>query len=305
MSGIFLSTLPLFLLIAAGALIRAVKLADERWTGVLNCYGLYIAFPALIIKSLAETSAPGPSDLMLLLVNIVLLNIALLLFYKLAKFFHADGPTAAALGICGFYGNVAYLGLPFIAAAMPGSAKPAILLVPTYLLVLFTTGIMLLEKLKGEHHHIGQILANTFKNPLMIAAIAGLIIQALHSTLPAPIGKTLSIAAASASPTVLVGLGVFLAQGIKINRDFALAGLLTALKILVLPFLFFAVWKIFGLNETFKVSILDAAMPVGLTSFALSQIYPVNKPMTAYAVILSTLISVITLPFLAKLLLNP
>jgi predicted permease len=41
---------------------------------------------------------------------------------------------------------------------------------------------------------------------------------------------------------------------------------------------------------------------VGLTAFALSQIYPMNRNVAAYAVIVSTLLSMITLPVISGLL---
>jgi predicted permease len=45
-----------------------------------------------------------------------------------------------------------------------------------------------------------------------------------------------------------------------------------------------------------KASILDAAMPLGLTPYALSQQYHLDTPFAARTVVLATMVSVVILP---------
>jgi malonate transporter len=302
MLQIFLTSLPIFLLIGFGCLIRLVRLADEGWVGILNKYGLYIAYPALIVKNLVELGALNPALIKLLLLNVILLNVVLMVIYLLARLFKCRAELAATFAVCGFYGNIAYLGFPFITSVYPGTEGSVILHIAIYVFVMFSSGIFLLEKLKSDAMPLKEIAVSILKNPLVASLLLGLGLRGLHVPVPAPVKQALGMAAASASPVVLVALGIFMGRGLRADRDLFHAGILTGLKIVLLPGIFLGWAALWAPGGGFNVSILESAMPVGLTAFALSQIYPMNRNVAAYAVIMSTILSMITLPILSGLL---
>ena len=49
-------------------------------------------------------------------------------------------------------------------------------------------------------------------------------------------------------------------------------------------------------NLQFRASILDAAMPMGLTAYAMTEQYQLNALLTGRLVILSTLLAAVILP---------
>jgi predicted permease len=171
MLQVFLTALPLFILIGFGCLVRLCRLAGEEWVGILNKYGLYIAYPALIIKNLIEVGALDAGFVKLLVLNLVLLNAAFAIFYAVARIFKSDSALAATFAVCGFYGNIAYLGFPFITSVYPGTEGSVILHIALYVFVMFSSGVFLLEKLKGAEMPFREILGAIFKNPLVISLI--------------------------------------------------------------------------------------------------------------------------------------
>jgi predicted permease len=298
MLDVLVTIAPLFLLIAAGACLRLARLADDRWTTALNQYGLCAAFPALILQSLTTLPDATTVPLALIATNLLVLNVFLFGIHALARALGASPSLAASLAVCGTYGNIAYLGLPFLAAVLPGSEASAIYHAAVYLVVLFTSGIGLLETVRGGRVAPWALLTALTRNPLTLSIGIGLALAATGIRLPAPLAKGVSMLAASASPTVLISLGVFVGQGVGLDRDVWAAALLTAVKLVALPALFLLVYVAQGRDPAARVSVLQAAMPVGLTGFALAQRYPLEKRVIAYAVTLSTLLSALTLPLL-------
>ncbi|MFA6109112.1 MAG: AEC family transporter [Candidatus Latescibacterota bacterium] len=302
MLAVLLVISPLFLVIGLGILLRAVRLADDRWTDVLNRYGLYAGFPALIVKSLTDLPSIEAIPVTAVALNLAGLNLFLFGTYGLARWLGAGRSLAASLAICGTYGNIAYLGLPFIVSVLPGSEATVIAHIAVYLVVLFTSGILLLEHLRGTRLSLAAMALSLLRNPLTLAILVGLALVAGGVRLPVPLAKAIGLVAASASPTVLLSLGIFVGQGVGLDRDLPRALLLTAVKLLALPTLFAAAWLGLGRDPAMQVSVLQAGMPVGLTGFALAQIYPLEQRAVAYAVTLSTVLSALTLPAIVQLL---
>jgi predicted permease len=65
----------------------------------------------------------------------------------------------------------------------------------------------------------------------------------------------------------------------------------------VLPFLFMLVLKPYTDFEISKAWILEAAMPMGLTAYALCLKYNLNTGFASRAVVASTLLALLSLPF--------
>jgi predicted permease len=80
-------------------------------------------------------------------------------------------------------------------------------------------------------------------------------------------------------------------------QDWLKALVLTIVTILVLPFIFYLAIKNTGMDSLqFKATILDSAMPLGLTPYALSVQYNLEVTLVSKIVVLGTIISVITIP---------
>lgn len=300
--AVLLTIAPLFLVIGLGVLLRAVRLADDRWTDVLNRYGLYAGFPALIVKSLTDLRSVETIPVAAVALNLAGLNLFLFGTYGVARRLGAGRNLAASLAVCGTYGNIAYLGLPFIVSLLPGSEAAVIAHIAVYLIVLFTSGILLLEHVRGTRLSPATMALSLLRNPLTLAILVGLALVVVGIRLPDPLARAIGLVAASASPTVLLSLGIFVGRGVGLDRDLPRALLLSAVKLLALPALFAATYLGLGPDPALKVSVLQAGMPVGLTGFALAQIYPLEQRAVAYAVTLSTVLCTLTLPAIAWLL---
>ena len=201
-----------------------------------------------------------------------------------------------------FFGNIGYLGFPYISAMIPGSEGMISMHISIYNVILFTLGIAHLEHTKGHLTCKRTILRKIIGNPLLISVAVGLMILLTGIRLPDFINKSIALLYKSATPVVLFALGVFLYR--KSNWREWMPHILgmTAIRLFFVPGLFLLAMVLFAPGANFRVSVLEAGMPLALTPFALAEEYPLEREVIAPAVLLSTLLSPLTLTALLRLL---
>ena len=317
MSIILNSILPLFLLIALGVVIKLVQNiqhptaakicsltghCDDKWSEVLNKSALYIALPALILHSLANTPKAELVGRDVMLMNVILLAVFFVTILIIGKISNTKKEIVNTYAFCAFFGNVAYIGLPFILSLRPGAAGATSVLIAVHIAIAFTLGLYVLERSKHKNVELKTIAKRVITNPLIIAVVVGFLFLYSGIRLPDILDTTLKMLGASASPVVLIAIGLFLAKKIKFDWSLAHATIISVLKLAVLPILFILVSKMFS-NATnsmaFDLSIIEAGMPVALTNFALAEIYPMDKRIAAKSIIISTILSLFTITILA------
>jgi len=301
MLSILITIAPLFLIILAGVILRLTKIANDDWVSILNKFGLYGGFVPLVIYTLANTNRSEIFNLPMIGVNVGILLGVMLLALFITKIFTVKTDLANNYITGIFFGNVAYLGFPFITSLYPAAGGLSSALIAIYLVVFLIFGVAILERQSLNKKKFSKVILKALLHPLLLAVIIGSAILLLNIKLPAVLNDTLSILAKSSSPVVLVALGIFLAQKIKINADFWHALVISVIKLAILPALFFVVAYFAGFQLHWKISILDAGMPLAISMFAFTEVYALRKAVVANTIIISTILSVITLTGLAIL----
>lgn len=296
----FESVLPLFLVIFAGTLFSRTKVASKQWVEILNQYALYIGFPALVIASLMQLEPKGNSFSGLILLNSGYIVFCMLLAFPITKGFRLSRDMKRTLFLVLPFGNVAYLGIPVLSNALGPEVLPvAAIISAVYVFWLFTLAIVLIEVSGSGRTSPKNLVLGLAQNPLLLSVLIGLVIVLFQLQLPNFVTKTINLFADSVTAVVLFSLGIFLGmQKIGNLQEWGTVMLYSALTMLILPLLFFGVMKITGIETPFfNAIILDAAMPLGLTPYALSVQYNLKTTLVARIVVLSTLLSLFVLPF--------
>jgi len=293
------TVLPLFLVIFTGILFSRTKAASIAWVDILNKYALWIGLPALVIASLMHLDLKGQSYSGLILINSGYFIFCMLLAFPLAWIFKLSSRVKRSLILVLSYGNVAYLGIPVLSATYGENILPvASVVVAVYIFWLFTLGIVLIEITGEERLNGKKILLNLFQNPLLLSVFVGLIIVVFNIKLPEIAEKTIHLFSGSVTAVVLFSLGIFLGLHKIGNPGDWLAAFIWSVTIMLLvPLVFFMVVKNTGIDPIqMKASVLDSAMPLGLTAYALSLEYRLEVPLVSRIVVVSTLLAVITIP---------
>lgn len=298
---------PLFLIIFVSALLQKFKQVGEHWSVVLNEYALKIGLPALIFSSLAKIPFSFKTEAPLITANSVFLLFAFLLAIIVGKILRLNKQMFLTLFICFGFSNIAYLGIPVLVQVMGEKIiSTASVIVAVYLIWQFTFGTGYIEYVldKNKKDTIKNLVNTFLKNPLLLAVVLGIIAGSARIAIPAVLLKSLDMINASVTPTVLVVIGLFIGKS-KIGKISEWIPVLafSILTLMILPAIFYFGVKFFGfLPSRFSSSIIEAAMPLAITPFALADKYNLDKAFIARSIVLSTVLSIISLPFWISIL---
>ena len=293
------TVLPLFLVILAGTLFSRTKASSENWVEILNKYALYIGFPALVVASLMHLEIGEQSYTKLVLFNSGYILFSLILAFPISKVFRFSSNMRRSLFLILPFANIAYLGMPVLQNAFGSEILPvAAIISAVFIFWLLTLGIILIEVYGEDKPQPKKLLLSLSQNPLLISVFVGLVIVVFKIEIPTVAEKTIQLFANSVTAVVLFSLGIFLGMHKigKLKEWYQVLGWI-AFTMLVLPFLFFEVLQLFNFDPTLlKASVIDSAMPLGLTPYALSVQYKLNTTLVARIVVLGTFLSMIIIP---------
>ncbi len=295
----FETVLPLFLVILTGILLAWTKTASKAWVEILNKYALLIGFPALVIVSMLHLEGGIKTYLPLILINSVYIVALLMLVYPVAAFFGFSGRMKRSLFLILPFRNIAYLGIPILASAFGEEILPvAAIISAVYIFWLLTLGLILIEIHGNQQFNLKRVGLSLVKNPLLISVFVGIAIVSFGITLPSFADKTLRLFSGSVTAVVLFSLGIFLGlQDFGKPREWIQVAVFAAVTMFVLPAIFYALLRFSSLPaDQLKSTVLDAAMPLGLTPYALSVQYQLETKLFARIVVLGTLLSMFIIP---------
>ena len=262
--------------------------------GVLNRYALYVGFPALVARGLLEPGAAIPEQPAFWLLWPVALTCSLLL---------SRGVRHPAVGLGITFGNVAYLGLPYVLAVMgPSMAGPAALAVGVHVTGAVTVGPALLAHASGGGGGLGAVARRVARLPLFWAPLAGLLLRTTPPSVRALAAQGLSPVASSAAAVALflLGLHVYVERARVLEASRAVLGVV-AVRMVLTP----AVVLALGLGavvwgwlpaELARLHVMLAAMPLAITTFSMAHDAGVESERVAGAVVVSSVAALVMLP---------
>jgi predicted permease len=295
----FQSIGPLFLVIFVGMVVSRNKAVNDQWLEILNNYALWIGFPALILVALSRLEWDMQLYGSLIGWNSARIVFSMLLVFPVSALLKLKNNTRRTLFLAVSYGNVAYLGIPVLRSAFGDHILPeATMISSVYVFLMFTLGIFLVEYFGDHKVHLRELFVRLVTNPLLIAVFIGLIIAVNHLKLPVIVMSGLDIFASSVTAVVLFSIGLFMGkQPVGKLRDWLPVLIFSGAILFVLPFLFLLIVRQFTDLSFSRTWILEAAMPMGLTAYALCHKYKLNTEFASRAVVLSTLLALLSLPF--------
>ena len=300
------------ILAICGILAYRFKILNNSAKEVFNKLVFYITLPLLIVTKLSSLTLTNEilhNGFLIILGTYFILFIQIIVGRLTAKLFNLKRPQAAIHTLHTMLGNIVFLGFPLLDALFPGGE--AILYAAIYQLamntVMWSYGVYALNPAKK-----GKGWQNIKKliNPNTVALTLGLLMMIFGIRLP----KLLQISLGGLGQTTLylamIYIGILLAQ-IKvremINRLDVFA--LSFNKLLLLPviFIFLLRFLIELLNLqmntiAFSVLILEAAMPCMTILVLLAKQYGADDELAMKNFVVSTVLSLISLPFILYLL---
>lgn len=281
---------PVFLLAAIG--YAWVKLGFEYRIEFVTQLSMTLGVPCLIFVSLMKTDVDPQALTALTLASIAAYAAVTVAAWALIAVMRLDVRTWLAPVI---FGNTGNLGLPLALFAFGEIGLDYAVVVFAVMAVWsFTFGVWLVAG--------GGSPWKVVKEPLVGATLLGALFLWQGWETPVFLTNALSLIGQMAIPLMLITLGVAVAR-----LDTAGAGravVVSLLKLALCTGLAWAVGRAFSLDDVaFAVLVLQVSTPVAVTSYLLASKYGADAQAVAGLVVVSTLVSVLSLPLLLALLL--
>jgi predicted permease len=291
----------MMLIIACGIGWRIFKpagLTAQQIRHVLTSVVYYLLLPTLILDVLWSATL-GLHSIEFSLIGITAIFTSLLLIWSVLLLFKPKRSQIGALLLVTAFPNVTYLGLPVLEQVFGHWARSVVIQLDLFAFspFLFTVGIMIARHYgedKGHHRPLLSFL-NT---PPFWAALIAVVLNLNNIPVPEWLDGTLDKLSAAVAPLMLFSLGLALSwNSIKMQNVPYIIPVI-AIKLLIMPLIVIMLLPYSTMSYEYKVAVvLDLAMPSMLMGIVFCDRYKLDSELYAMAVTVTTLLSIVTLPF--------
>ena len=287
------ATIPVFLVMVIGYLLKRLRMLDEPFVKTLNSFNYKITLPVLLFCDIAKSDFYSVWDtkyvlycFLVTLVCITAIWIFAGLFYKnkaqLGEFIQASYRSSAA--VLGIYGN---------------SGMAPLMIIGT--VPLYNVAAVLILSFTGPNAHgidkasLKSSLKGIITNPIIIGILLGMLVSICRISFPVIISKTLNNIAVLASPLALIGLGAGF-EGRKALKQLVPTAAASFLKLIALPAVFLPVAVALGFTQEKLVAILVMlGSPTTASCYIMAKNMGHEGTLTSSVVVATTFLSSVTL----------
>jgi len=299
--------LPLITIMLTGYLAGRFRLLPENASKVISRFVFVVAMPAFIFISLARIpvadffnwpflAALGGGMLAIFVLGIIV-----------ARYAFPGSLTAHSLhALTAMFSSTAYIGLPLILIIF-GEAG----LVPGIIGAVITGAVFMpltiilaeIDRGRAGRKVATALLVAVIRNPLLVATIAGLLTSASGVGVPVPVITFCELLGEAFIPCALFAAGLFI-SGCSVKGEVKEISWLVFAKLILHPlitwWLAFYVIELDGILAS--IAVLQAALPSGVPVFVLAQHYETFVIRSSAIIVISTVLSILTLPAMFILL---
>jgi len=294
--------LPVFLVIALGAVLTRTRFIGAELIGELNRLTYFVGLPAYLFSSIAGASLGGGRAMTVFGAMGGATLAALGIAYVVAKLRGVPPESFGSFLHASIRGNLAYIGLPVISLALAARGASAVCPVALLAMAPLTVvanvlGVLLLLLGHGKPGPGAwrTLILQLATNPLLLSSVAGVAVAASGLALPAWLAQSVAVTGQMALPLALLCIGGTLVT-MRLQGKRTLAFLASVLKVGVTPLLGWPLARWIGLtpDETL-VALLFLATPTAAASFTLAGKLGGDEALAATSVVASTALSIVSL----------
>lgn len=301
---VFRMMIKLFLIMALGFAMNKTGVLDAHSNRKLSSMLLNITAPFLIICAVSSSSGQNRGSVLFILAAGFLMYALLAAFAFLAvKVFRLGKDTSGTVQCMIVFSNNAFMGYPVVQSVLGAEAVfYTSMLHFAYNVFIYTYGVLCIsgEKQTGSAKEIVRKLMT----PGLILMLSALVIYLFDIHLPDLVMETMDMVGGVTSALSMIVLGSTLAayplkEALTDVRCYGVC----AVRLVLVPLLTLAVCRLFHVSDYMTaVATLTNAMPVGSMVVMFANQYDGNKELASRGVLVSTTLSVLTIPVIAMLL---
>lgn len=299
---VFQQMLVLFAMILAGYFCYKKDIITDELQPKLSYMVVNVFNPFLVISSITDKSVDKSMELILenICLGIILFAVWMITGPIIVRLLRIPGEKRPLYSLMNIFSNLGFMGLPLISAIYgKGAAIYVSFYMLMYNLLLYTYGIYV----AGKHSPSKKADFSWKKimNPGFISCLVAIIIFALQIPVPQAAATFVSYMGNTAVPLSMILIGVFMAK-INLKEIFTNIKiyLFSLIKLVILPILLIQILKLLPFDSTLLgIFLLLSGTPVGSIVILVADEYGIGGKEGVQGIVLTTLLSLFTLPFIA------
>jgi predicted permease len=285
---------------------KPAGLTAEQTRQVLTTVVYYLLLPAMVLEVLWSADI-GLHSFQYTLLGVGSIVFAMLCLWLIGALFKFEDRRLGSMILAGAFPNVTYLGLPVLEQTFGHWSRSVVIQMDLFATtpLLFTAGVMVARHYGEEAAEKPKSLWLFFNAPPFWAAAVAVMLNLNGLVAPVWFSGVLQKLSASVVPLMLFSLGLALSWKAVTVRNIPYVIPVIAIKMALMPL--FAMLLVRQLPIAFEyqaAAVLDLSMPSMLLGIVFCDRYRLDSSLYAMAVTLTTAISLITLPFWHRMLMN-
>ena len=301
---VFQTMLNLFLLLVLGFVLFKCHIFDEYTNKKISALIVNVASPMLIISSIAGVEGSNKSIVFLMIGAGILMYIGFIILGKIINrifpFPKKDWPVYECMVV---FANTGFMGYPVLLDVFGQEAVfYASLIHMAFNFFVYTYAIMCLTK--GDDSEF-KLNFKQLLTPGIILIFVGIFIYLFDIQLPSVLMDTINSVGSLTAPLSMMMIGSSLAvYPIKDSFTDWRSYVFAFVRLMIVPFVTMIMCRLLHIDAYYaNITIITNAMPVGSMVLMLATQYNANVKIVTRNIIVSTLLSVITIPIVVATML--
>ena len=291
---LLLIVLPAFLIFGAGFIGQKLLKLDIKSISTMS---LYLMLPFLTFDTFYSNELNVEYFYMFLFTCLLALIMSTLTVL-FGFFIKADKTQMSAMLLGTIFPNSGNYGAPVAMFAFGAIGfQYAVIFMVIHAFLMNTIGIFIASYGSEKTTSIKDSLMRVIKMPVLYGFLFGVLFQLLHIELPSTIQDGISLVGSASIPTVMLILGMQLAEIKPQKFELKYVNTVTIFRMLISPLLAVVLVNFMPVNDMIKnVYILLAAMPIAANTTLLAVQFNVKPDLTSFTTLVTTLLSLVTIP---------
>ena len=301
---VFQTMLKLFLLLVLGFVLFKCHIFDEYTNKKISALIVNVASPMFIISSIAGVEGNNKSIVFLMIGAGILMYIGFIILGKIINrifpFPKKDWPVYECMVV---FANTGFMGYPVLLDVFGQEAVfYASLIHMAFNFFVYTYAIMCLTK--GDDSEF-KLNFKQLLTPGIILIFVGIFIYLFDIQLPSVLMDTINSVGSLTAPLSMMMIGSSLAvYPIKDSFTDWRSYVFAFVRLMIVPFVTMIMCRLLHIDAYYaNITIITNAMPVGSMVLMLATQYNANVKIVTRNIVVSTLLSVITIPIVVATML--
>ena len=301
---VFQTMLKLFLLLILGFVLFKCHIFDEYTNKKISALIVNVASPMLIISSIAGVEGSNKSIVFLMIGAGILMYIGFIILGKIINrifpFPKKDWPVYECMVV---FANTGFMGYPVLLDVFGQEAVfYASLIHMAFNFFVYTYAIMCLTK--GDDSEF-KLNFKQLLTPGIILIFVGIFIYLFDIQLPSVLMDTINSVGSLTAPLSMMMIGSSLAvYPIKDSFTDWRSYVFAFVRLMIVPFVTMIMCRLLHIDAYYaNITIITNAIPVGSMVLMLATQYNANVKIVTRNIVVSTLLSVITIPIVVATML--